>query len=47
MGGYAHPDALVDTRWVADHLHDPGVRVVEVGVPRRAYDAGHVPGAAL
>lgn len=47
MAGYAHPDALVDTRWVADHLRDPAVRVVEVDVNRGAYDAGHVPGAAL
>jgi thiosulfate/3-mercaptopyruvate sulfurtransferase len=47
MAGYAHPDALVDTQWVADHLRDPTVRVVEVDVNRQAYDGGHVPGAVL
>ena len=47
MVGYADPDALVDTRWVADHPHVPAVRVVEVDVNRRAYDAGHVPGGVL
>ena len=27
--GYAHPEALVSTDWVAEHLQDPDVRVVE------------------
>ena len=27
--GYDHPEALVSTEWVAAHLDDPGVRVVE------------------
>ena len=27
--GYGHPEALVSTEWVAAHLDDPGVRVVE------------------
>ncbi|HSF39334.1 MAG TPA: sulfurtransferase, partial [Thermoanaerobaculia bacterium] len=27
--GYVHPEALVSTEWVADHLNDPGVRLVE------------------
>ena len=43
--GYAHPDALVSTDWVADHLADPGVRVVEVDVDTSSYDQGHIPGA--
>jgi thiosulfate/3-mercaptopyruvate sulfurtransferase len=43
--GYAHPDALVSTDWVADHLADPGVRVVEVDVDTNSYDQGHIPGA--
>jgi thiosulfate/3-mercaptopyruvate sulfurtransferase len=37
--------ALVDTDWVARHLGDPGVRIVEVDVDTRAYDEGHIPGA--
>lgn len=37
----------VDGRWVAAHVDDPGVRVVEVDVSPAAYHAGHVPGAIL
>jgi thiosulfate/3-mercaptopyruvate sulfurtransferase len=43
--GYAHPEVLVDTRWVADHLKDPKVKVVEVDVDTSAYSTGHIPGA--
>jgi thiosulfate/3-mercaptopyruvate sulfurtransferase len=44
-GGYAKPDALVDTEWVAQHRNDPGVKLVEVDVDTSAYRQGHVPGA--
>lgn len=43
--GYAHPEALVTTQWVADHLDDPGVRVVESDEDVLLYDLGHIPGA--
>jgi thiosulfate/3-mercaptopyruvate sulfurtransferase len=45
MSEYAHPDSLVSTDWVAQHLTDPNVRVVEVDVDTNAYNEGHVPGA--
>jgi thiosulfate/3-mercaptopyruvate sulfurtransferase len=45
MAGYAHPEALVDTVWIAAHASDPGVRLVEVDVDTSAYEQGHVPGA--
>ncbi|MGP0075016.1 MAG: sulfurtransferase [Bryobacteraceae bacterium] len=45
MNSYAHPEVLVDTDWVASHVQDAKVRVVEVDVDTRAYDEGHVPGA--
>jgi thiosulfate/3-mercaptopyruvate sulfurtransferase len=45
MAGYAHPEALVDTAWVAAHGRDAGVRLVEVDVDTSAYEQGHVPGA--
>jgi thiosulfate/3-mercaptopyruvate sulfurtransferase len=45
MSSYVHPAALVDTEWVAAHLGDPGVRLVEVDVNTQAYDSGHVPTA--
>jgi thiosulfate/3-mercaptopyruvate sulfurtransferase len=42
---YANPAALVSTEWVADHLHDPNVRLFEVDVDTTAYDRGHLEGA--
>ncbi len=43
--GYAHPEVLVSTQWVADHLDDPGVRVIEVDEDVLLYEVGHIPGA--
>jgi thiosulfate/3-mercaptopyruvate sulfurtransferase len=45
MSQYAHPEALVDTAWVAEHVTHPNVRIVEVDVNNAAYDEGHVPNA--
>ena len=50
---YAHPDALVSTGWLADHLSAPDVRVVDASFhlpgqkrdARREYEAEHIPGA--
>ena len=42
---YAHPEVLVDTTWVADHLNDPKVKIIEVDVDTNAYDTGHIKGA--
>ncbi|HEY3059448.1 MAG TPA: sulfurtransferase [Chloroflexota bacterium] len=42
---YANPAALVSTQWVADHLNDPNVRLLEVDVDTSAYAQGHVQGA--
>jgi thiosulfate/3-mercaptopyruvate sulfurtransferase len=42
---YAKPDVLVDTEWVAQHLNDPNVRVIESNEDVLLYDLGHVPGA--
>jgi thiosulfate/3-mercaptopyruvate sulfurtransferase len=39
--------SLVETDWLAEHLHDPDVRVVEVDVSPAAYATGHVEGAVL
>ena len=43
--GYAHPEALVSTEWVAAHRGDPTVRLVESNEDILLYDTGHVPGA--
>lgn len=52
---YAHPEALVSTAWLADHLQAPDVRIVDAsyflpGVPRNAkaeYRDCHIPGAVF
>jgi thiosulfate/3-mercaptopyruvate sulfurtransferase len=43
--GYAHPEQLVSTDWVAAHLDDPAVRVVESNEDALLYASGHIPGA--
>ena len=43
--GYAHPEALVSTEWVAEHLDDPNVRIVESDEDILLYETGHIPGA--
>jgi len=43
--GYANPDALVGTEWVAAHLDDPKVRIVESDEDVLLYETGHIPGA--
>jgi thiosulfate/3-mercaptopyruvate sulfurtransferase len=45
LSQYAHPERLVTTQWLADHLHDPGLVVVESDEDVLLYDTGHVPGA--
>jgi thiosulfate/3-mercaptopyruvate sulfurtransferase len=40
-------DVFVEPEWLAEHLNDPRVRVVEVDVSRAAYNQGHIPGAIL
>ncbi len=45
MAEYSHPDVLVSTDWVAEHLNDANVKLVEVDVDTEAYDQGHIKGA--
>src|SRR5215207_6356787 len=42
---YAHPEVLVSTDWVKENLNAPGIKLVEIDVDTKAYDAGHIPGA--
>ena len=52
---YAHPEALVDTEWLAAHLDDPDIRIVDSSfklpgiapTAREDYDRGHIPGAVF
>lgn len=43
--GYVSPERLVSTDWVAAHLQDPTVRIVESNEDALLYPSGHVPGA--
>jgi thiosulfate/3-mercaptopyruvate sulfurtransferase len=43
--GYAHPEALVSTEWLAEHLDDPGIRIIESDEDVLLYHTGHIPGA--
>ena len=43
QGGYARPELLVDTAWLAARLDDPNVRIVDLRP--RGYGDGHIPGA--
>ena len=45
MAGFAHPNYLVETDWVAEHLKDPQVRMVESDEDLLLYETGHIPGA--
>jgi thiosulfate/3-mercaptopyruvate sulfurtransferase len=45
---YAHPEVLVDTQWIEDHLKDDKVHIAEVDYdPTSNYELGHIPGAVL
>ena len=55
MGGYVHPESLVSTAWLAQHLADPDLRVVDASYylpmqnrsARAEYDQRHIPGAVF
>jgi thiosulfate/3-mercaptopyruvate sulfurtransferase len=52
---YAHPEALVGTDWLAAHLGDPQIRIIDSSfklpgitpIARDDYDRGHIPGAVF
>ncbi len=43
--GASHPELLVSTQWLADHLSDPHLVIVHIGHDRGDYQAAHIPGA--
>ena len=43
--GYAHPEVLVSTDWVAAHLNDPSIRIIESNEDTLLYGSGHIPGS--
>src|ERR671925_1392032 len=42
---YAHPEMIVSTDWMAEHLDDPGLVVAESDEDVLLYETGHIPGA--
>ena len=42
---YVHPERLVSTDWLAEHLNDPNLVVVESDEDTLLYHTGHIPGA--
>lgn len=49
--GFARPELLATTDWLAEHLGRPELRMLDVrwrpdGTGRQAFSSGHVPGAA-
>ena len=42
---YAHPEVLVSTDWLAEHLNDTSIRIVESNEDLLLFDTGHIPGA--
>jgi len=45
LNGAAHPNLVVSTQWLADHLSDPQLVIVHIGHDRGDYEAAHIPGA--
>jgi thiosulfate/3-mercaptopyruvate sulfurtransferase len=43
--GYAKPDVLVSTEWVASNLNNPNIRIVESNEDPLLYPSGHIAGA--
>lgn len=43
---YAYPEFLVETDWVAEHLNDANIRIIESDEDPLLYAVGHIPGAA-
>ena len=41
----SHPELLVSTQWLADHLSDTNLVIVHIGHDRGDYEAAHIPGA--
>jgi thiosulfate/3-mercaptopyruvate sulfurtransferase len=45
MSDYVHPETLVDADWVAQHIDEGTVRLIDVDEDTTAYEKGHIPNA--
>ncbi|MFN8579663.1 MAG: sulfurtransferase [Gemmatimonadaceae bacterium] len=43
--GFVHPEVFVSTAWLAEHLDDPSLRILECDEDVLLYDMGHIPNA--
>ncbi len=44
-GAVAHPELVVSTQWLSDHLSDPNLVIVYIGHDEGDYRAAHIPGS--
>ena len=45
---YVHPEVLVDTQWLEEHLNDHSIKIAEVDYDSQSnYDIGHIPNSIL
>ncbi|MEM9808067.1 MAG: sulfurtransferase [Cyanobacteria bacterium P01_D01_bin.56] len=47
MMSYSHPDSLIETQWLAAHLNNSSVRIIEVDMSLEACENAHIPGAVF
>ena len=45
MAEYVHPEVLVSTDWVSEHIGDPAIKIVESDEDVLLYEVGHIEGA--
>ncbi len=45
MAEYVHPEVLVSTQWVADHINDANIKIVESDEDILLYEVGHIESA--
>jgi thiosulfate/3-mercaptopyruvate sulfurtransferase len=45
MAEYSNPEVLVSTDWVAEHIDDPSIVIVESNEDILLYETGHIPNA--
>ena len=44
MSNYAHPNTIVSTQWLREHLGDRNLRIIAMDLDPQAYDNEHIPG---
>lgn len=47
MTNYVHPEVLIDTQWLEEHLNDANLRILEVDMSLEPHQNAHIPGAVF